>query len=62
LPAPFSPISACTVPRLSLNDTLSSATTPGNALRMPRISSKGAVAVPVPVAGWRSCMAVSDIL
>src|SRR6476469_7433082 len=33
LPAPFSPISAWTVPRLSLKETSSSATTPGNSLR-----------------------------
>src|ERR1051325_502857 len=38
LPAPFSPSSACTSPRLTSSDTSSLATMPGNALRMPRIS------------------------
>src|SRR5215471_17349557 len=38
LPAPFSPSSACTSPRRTSNDTSSLATTPGNSLRMPRIS------------------------
>src|SRR5689334_20776688 len=38
LPAPFSPRSACTSPRRTSNDTSSLATTPGNSLRMPRIS------------------------
>src|SRR5471032_782833 len=39
LPAPFSPISACTVTRRSLNFTLSRATTPGNFFRTPKTSS-----------------------
>src|ERR1700757_3378470 len=38
LPAPFSPSSACTSPRRTSNETSSFATTPGNSLRMPRIS------------------------
>src|SRR6185437_12676798 len=38
LPAPFSPSSACTSPRRTSNETSSLATTPGNSLRMPRIS------------------------
>src|SRR5215472_4462658 len=38
LPAPFSPSSACTSPRRTSSDTSSLATTPGNSLRMPRIS------------------------
>src|SRR5215475_6373224 len=38
LPAPFSPSSACTSPRRTSNETSSFATTPGNTLRMPRIS------------------------
>src|SRR5882762_1775523 len=41
LPAPFSPINAWTVPACSRNRTLSRATTPGKALRMPSISSSG---------------------
>src|SRR6195952_2020558 len=40
LPAPFSPISACTVPRFSRNETSSSATTPGNSLRIPSALSR----------------------
>src|SRR5438874_9664804 len=38
LPAPFSPRSACTSPRRTSNETPSFATTPGNSLRMSRIS------------------------
>src|SRR5215472_5362948 len=38
LPAPFSPSSACTSPRLTSNETSSFATTPGNSLRIPCIS------------------------
>src|SRR6185503_16527395 len=38
LPAPFSPSSACTSPRRTSRDTSSLATTPGNSLRIPRIS------------------------
>src|SRR5262245_26230024 len=38
LPAPFSPRSACTSPRRTSNETSSFATTPGNSLRIPRIS------------------------
>src|SRR2546423_665125 len=38
LPAPFSPSSAWTSPRRTSNETSSFATTPGNSLRMPRIS------------------------
>src|SRR5690348_4696662 len=33
LPAPFSPLRACTVPRPTRRDTSSRATTPGNALQ-----------------------------
>src|ERR1700722_16620568 len=40
LPAPFSPISACTWPRLKRNETLSSARTPGKALRTFSTSSR----------------------
>ncbi|CAM2339414.1 hypothetical protein BVIET440_180125 [Burkholderia vietnamiensis] len=40
LPAPFSPISACTVPRRTRNCTPSSATTPGKDLPTPRTSSR----------------------
>src|SRR5271169_239281 len=40
LPAPFSPISACTWPRLRRKETLSSASTPGNALRTFSTSSR----------------------
>src|SRR3984885_11689986 len=40
LPAPFSPISACTVPALRLSETSSSATTPGNALLTCLTSSR----------------------
>src|SRR3954452_15804090 len=39
LPAPFSPSSACTSPRRTSNETSSLATTPGNSLRIPCISS-----------------------
>src|ERR671937_63390 len=38
LPAPFSPRSACTSPRRRSKSTLSSATTPGKRLVIPRIS------------------------
>ncbi len=38
LPAPFSPSKACTSPRRTSNETPSLATTPGNSLRMSRIS------------------------
>src|SRR6266480_4705048 len=38
LPAPFSPSSACTSPRRTSKETSSLATTPGNSLRIPRIS------------------------
>src|SRR5580765_1391964 len=38
LPAPFSPSSAWTSPRFTSKDTRSFATTPGNSLRMSRIS------------------------
>src|SRR6476646_1601842 len=38
LPAPFSPSRACTSPRRTSNETPSFATTPGNSLRMSRIS------------------------
>src|SRR2546429_7941312 len=44
LPAPFSPISACTLPARRRKATWSSATTPGNALTMPSISSNGGAA------------------
>jgi hypothetical protein len=37
-PAPFSPSSACTSPRFTSSATSSLATTPGNSLRIPRIS------------------------
>src|ERR1700675_613508 len=40
LPAPFSPISAWTWPRLRRTETLSSASTPGNALRTFSTSSR----------------------
>src|SRR5271168_794298 len=40
LPAPFSPISAWTWPRLSRNETSSSASTPGKALRTLATSSR----------------------
>src|ERR1700722_13202137 len=40
LPAPFSPISAWTWPRLRRKETLSSASTPGNALRTFSTSSR----------------------
>src|SRR5579862_7461778 len=40
LPAPFSPIRACTECERSLSETPSSATTPGNALRISRASSR----------------------
>src|ERR1700722_12401381 len=40
LPAPFSPISAWTWPRLRRNDTSSSASTPGKALRTFETSSR----------------------
>ena len=42
-PAPFSPQSATTSPRPICKQTESSATTPGNPLEIPRISSSGAV-------------------
>src|SRR4051794_20816695 len=42
LPAPFSPISACTVPGRNLKDTLSSARTPGNSLRAFSTSRRNA--------------------
>src|SRR5579864_1589525 len=38
LPAPFSPRRACTSPRRTSNEIPSFATTPGNSLRIPRIS------------------------
>src|SRR5262245_35579702 len=41
LPAPFSPISACTLPGWSARSTFSSASTPGKRLPMPFISSAG---------------------
>src|SRR5262245_22710456 len=41
LPAPFSPTTASTSPESRRNDTPSSASTPGNCLRMPRTSSSG---------------------
>ena len=41
LPAPFSPSSTCTSPARSSRSTPSSATTPGNCLRMPRICRTG---------------------
>ena len=44
LPAPFSPISACTVPGRTRNCTPSSATTPGNSLRTSFSSSRYGVA------------------
>src|SRR5271169_2371871 len=37
LPAPFSPISACTVPLRTRSSTLLRARTPGNCLEMPSI-------------------------
>src|SRR5215469_9174688 len=40
LPAPFSPISAWTCPRFRRNDTSSSASTPGKALRTLATSSR----------------------
>src|SRR5262249_61861809 len=40
LPAPFSPIRACTVPRSTRIDTSSSAATPGKLLLMFRTSSR----------------------
>src|SRR5271166_2505373 len=40
LPAPFSPMSAWTWPRFRRNDTSSSASTPGKALRTPTTSSR----------------------
>src|SRR5215469_6762075 len=40
LPAPFSPISACTVPRSTRSETSSSAATPGKLLLMFRASSR----------------------
>src|ERR1700722_9001561 len=40
LPAPFSPMSAWTCPRFSRNDTSSSASTPGKALRTFETSSR----------------------
>src|SRR4051794_4037879 len=42
LPAPFSPTRAWTRPRCSVKSTPARATTPANALRMPRISSRAA--------------------
>src|SRR5213594_926410 len=44
-PAPFSPSRRWTAPASSVRSTPSSATTPGNTLRMPRISSTGAAAI-----------------
>src|SRR6185369_14213352 len=41
LPAPFSPMSACTVPARTCIDTSSSATTPGKAFRTPCTSTRG---------------------
>ena len=41
LPAPFSPTSACTSPRLTSNETPSSARTPGNTFTIPLITSNG---------------------
>ena len=41
LPAPFSPTTASTSPRWRRHDTLSSASTPGNCLRMPVASMRG---------------------
>src|SRR5215813_2427273 len=40
LPAPFSPMSACTVPRSTRSETSSSAATPGKLLLMFRTSSR----------------------
>ena len=47
LPAPFSPISACTSPDWTLKSTSSSARTPGNAFETPSISIR-AVKVSAP--------------
>src|SRR6056297_4316975 len=41
LPAPFSPSSACTSPRLTVRSTASFATTPGKRLVTARISRTG---------------------
>src|SRR6267142_7046747 len=60
LPAPFSPINACTVPACSRKPTWSSATTPGNALTMPAISSNG-VATALDAACASSIVAASDM-
>src|SRR6218665_2117980 len=55
LPAPFSPISACTLPGASVRSTFSSATTPGNRLPMPSISNPPTSMAAVPTkAGCRS--------
>src|SRR6266851_8999469 len=62
LPAPFSPISAWTVPACSRNRTLSRATTPGKALRMPSISSNGTAASSAVPDRGRSMVVMSDIL
>ena len=44
LPAPFSPSRTCTSPLRTSRSTPSSATTPGNVLRMPRMRSAGGAA------------------
>src|SRR6478736_10043921 len=61
LPAPFSPIRACTSPGRASNETSSFATTPGKRFVMPSSTTKGgALARPAPspsliVVGRRRC-------
>ena len=46
LPAPFSPISACTSPGRSSNETSLSACTPANDLLIPPLRAKGRIWLP----------------
>src|SRR5829696_4297426 len=54
LPAPFSPIRACTSPGNSRRSTPESAGTPPNAIEMSRISITGWVAPGATLCGWTS--------
>src|SRR5262245_60565045 len=55
LPAPFSPISACTSPAISSKRQLSSARTPGNDLLRLWIETSGSIHQPPPRVVVTSC-------
>src|SRR5262245_10739752 len=56
LPAPFSPISACTLPGWSATSTFSSASTPGKRLPIPFISSAGPALLSAALPTSSACM------